>query len=106
MLASRLEQPVERQVPQPQAEGHGRMLQVPAQASYRFEVGFLYDIGRIDAPPQFGVEAHLDEAQQITPVARKELLEGSAVAPARLCEQAFGLDCVWPVPVHDVFSRY
>ena len=79
-----------RQLPEPEAEGQRRLLQIGVQAANRLDLGLLHDVRRVHARTQLRVEAQLDELTQVGPVLSQELLESLPVPRADLLEQALG----------------
>ena len=62
-----------------------------AGAVDRLQLGLLDYVGRIDAGPQLGVQAQLDEAADIRAVPLQEAVQGPGGAGTGLFEQALRL---------------
>ena len=91
MLPPGHEKSIEGDLPQPQAKGKRRPLQIGVHAPHCLQVRFLNHVRRIDARAHLRIETQLDERPQVGAMQAEERVEGLTIAVAHLTEQALDL---------------
>lgn len=109
VIATQVEQPLERLLTQPETKRHRPLGQKVIDPPDHLQLRFLHHVGRVQAGSEPGVEVVLDEGAEFRPVPAQQAFQGLGVAAANRFEQGTGLGRVrfhvWHTSLHHYIHR-